>query len=178
MNGMAYYIDLFSPETYYAFGNSDRSVSGFRERHRGLASLLKPGDIFICYMTKLSRWIGVFTISSPVFHDDTPIFVPSNDPFSIRFKVNPLVWLSPEEAIPINDDICWHKLTFTKELPKNSLSWTGMVRGSLRKLDDADGIHLENIIKQQSTNPKIFKLSDSDVRKLTAKLPYQFLTMT
>jgi len=43
---MAYYIDLFSPETYQAYGNSTRTISGFRERHRGIASHLKSGDKF------------------------------------------------------------------------------------------------------------------------------------
>src|SRR5205807_4640907 len=30
---MAYYIDLFSPETYEAFARSSRDISGFRRRH-------------------------------------------------------------------------------------------------------------------------------------------------
>jgi hypothetical protein len=30
---MAYFIDLFSPETYEAFGRSSRDISGFRLRH-------------------------------------------------------------------------------------------------------------------------------------------------
>ena len=31
---MAYYLNLFSPETYTAFEQSDRIVSGFRRRQR------------------------------------------------------------------------------------------------------------------------------------------------
>jgi hypothetical protein len=31
---MAYFIDLFSPETYDAFAKSARNVSGFRSRHK------------------------------------------------------------------------------------------------------------------------------------------------
>jgi len=33
---MAYFIDLFSPETYEAFAHSSRDVSGFRLRWRGV----------------------------------------------------------------------------------------------------------------------------------------------
>ena len=62
---MAYYIDLFSPETYQAYGNSTRTISGFRERHRGIASHLKSGDKLICYMTKLSRWVGILEVVNP-----------------------------------------------------------------------------------------------------------------
>lgn len=162
---MAYYIDLFSPETYQAFINSNQDVSGFRERHRGIASAVKPGDKLICYMTKLSRWVGVLEVSESFFIDDTPIFIHPIDPFMIRFKVNAHVWLTPENAIPINEDICWGHLSFTKGLPKKSLAWTGMVRGSLRKLDDEDGKYLEGILFQQLENPKKYKLSEGESKK-------------
>jgi hypothetical protein len=52
---MAYYLDLFSPETYEAFGKSDRSVSGFRMRQLKSAQRIQPGDKFLCYMTKLPQ---------------------------------------------------------------------------------------------------------------------------
>ena len=50
---MRYYLDLFSPETYEAFSQSDRTVSGFRLRQRRQADRIRPGDRFLCYMTKL-----------------------------------------------------------------------------------------------------------------------------
>ena len=34
---MAYFIDLFSPETYEAFAHSSRHISGFRLRPRSTA---------------------------------------------------------------------------------------------------------------------------------------------
>ena len=61
---MAYFLDLFSPETYEAFSKSDRTVSGFRLRHQNAASRVKVGDKFVCYMTKLSRWIGILEVQS------------------------------------------------------------------------------------------------------------------
>jgi hypothetical protein len=56
---MAYFLDLFSPETYRAFGLSDRTVSGFRVSQKNIAGKIGPGDKFICYMTRLSRWVGI-----------------------------------------------------------------------------------------------------------------------
>ena len=47
---MAYYLNLFSPETYTAFEQSDRIVSGFRRRQRPAASRIRRGDIFVCYL--------------------------------------------------------------------------------------------------------------------------------
>ena len=42
---MAYFIDLFSPETYEAFARSGRDISGFRLRHKGMADRIKSGDV-------------------------------------------------------------------------------------------------------------------------------------
>ncbi len=35
---MAYYIDLFSPETYEAFSKSNQNISGFRLRQENAVS--------------------------------------------------------------------------------------------------------------------------------------------
>jgi hypothetical protein len=44
---MAYFIDLFSPETYDAFKRSSRDVSGFRLRHKNMADRVKRGDTLV-----------------------------------------------------------------------------------------------------------------------------------
>jgi hypothetical protein len=165
---MPYYIDLFSPDTFEAFISSDRSVSGFRERQESIAAKLNPGDKLICYVTKLSRWVGILEVTSKYFIDDTPIFVPVNDPFTIRFNVNTAALVPLEKGIPIDSDICWNSLSFTKRLPRKSLAWTGMVRGSLRKIEDADGSYLEKILLEQLSSPIIYPLNDSDKKKLKA----------
>ena len=51
---MTYFLDLFSPETHARFSASDRAVSGFRVRHRNAAERVKPGDMLVCYVTRLS----------------------------------------------------------------------------------------------------------------------------
>ncbi|MBO0937909.1 hypothetical protein J2I47_15230 [Fibrella sp. HMF5335] len=163
---MAYYIDLFSPETYAAFTISDQSVSGFRERQRSIATNVKVGDKLICYVTKLSRWVGVLDIKSSFFIDDSPIFTPVNDPFIVRFNVGPTVWLPLDKSPPIEADICWNHLSFTKKLPKKSLAWTGMVRGSLRKIDDKDGQYLEKLLIGQPANTVTYPLSERDNKVL------------
>ena len=59
---MAYFIDLFSPETYTAFSRSPRDISGFRLRHKGMAERIKAGDTFVCYLTRLSRWFRLLEV--------------------------------------------------------------------------------------------------------------------
>jgi hypothetical protein len=163
---MAYFIDLFSPETYEAFGRSSRDISGFRLRHKNVAERVKPGDAFICYLTRLSRWFGLLEVLEGPFIDDKPIFVPENDPFVVRFKVRPAVWLDIEKSLPIHDDEIWARLSFTRELDKGSLGWTGKVRGSLVRLDDPDGSFLAERLTAQATQGKTYPLSEQDARKL------------
>lgn len=52
---MAYYIDLFSPETYEIFSKSNQDISGFRLPQEGAACRIRVGDKLICYMTKYCR---------------------------------------------------------------------------------------------------------------------------
>jgi predicted RNA-binding protein len=139
---MAYFLDLFSPETYEAFSRSDRSVSGFRQRHWGIAQRVKTGDMLICYLTKVSRWIGVLGVISGPYIDASPIFFPENDPFVVRFRVTPTAWLPVEKSIPIREDPVWKTLSFTRGQDKNSSTWTGKLRGSLVQVTSLRELHV------------------------------------
>jgi hypothetical protein len=178
---MAYFIDLFSPETYEAFARSHRDISGFRLRHKGMADQIKPGDVFVCYLTRLSRWIGLLEVVEGPFIDDQPIFVSENDPFVVRFRVRTLVWLEIEKAIPIHDELIWTGLSFTRGLERGSIKWTGKVRGSLVRLDNRDGKFLAEQLAAQSTQGKAYPLDEQDTRKLathTVNRPEKVVTVS
>lgn len=164
---MAYFIDLFSPETYDAFTRSTRDISGFRLRHKGMADRVKPGDTFVCYLTRLSRWFGLLEVIDGPFINDKPIFLPEADPFVVRFHVRPVAWLDIDKALPIHDDAIWNGLSFTRGLEKGSIGWTGKVRGSLVRLDDRDGKFLAEKLRAQSAEAKAYPLDEQDVKKLT-----------
>ena len=178
---MAYFIDLFSPETYEAFARSDRDISGFRLRHKGMADRIKSGDVFVCYLTRLSRWFGLLEVIEGPFIDDKPIFVSENDPFVVRFRVRPLLWLDIDKAIPIHDDAIWTGLSFTRGLERGSIGWTGKVRGSLVRLDDRDGKFLAEKLTAQSTQDKLYPLDEQDTKKLlthTVNRPDKVVTVS
>ena len=164
---MAYFIDLFSPETYEAFKRSPQNVSGFRLRHKNLAQRINAGDKFVCYMTKLSRWVGVLEILSESYIDDSPIFYPKNDPFVVRFRVKPIVLLDVEKGIPIHEDLIWQSLSFTRDLEKKSIAWTGKVRGSLVQLDDNDGEFLEKTLCGQMRGGTVYEVDPEEYKKLS-----------
>jgi len=72
---MKYVVNVFSPETHAKFSASDRTVAGFRVRHRQAAERISPGDVIICYLTRLSRWVGLLEVVGTPFEDATPLFV-------------------------------------------------------------------------------------------------------
>lgn len=162
---MAYYLDLFSPETYEAFTHSSQDISGFRIRHEGLAGRVKIGDKLICYMTKLGRWCGILEVTSEYFKDETPIFYPTDDPFIVRFRVKPNAWLSKVNAIPIKDDRVWSALSFTKGVTDGSPRWTGKLRNSLNILDEKDGAFLEEFILSQKNGGETFAIDEEEYQK-------------
>jgi predicted RNA-binding protein len=163
---MTYFLNLFSPETYEAFSASDRTISGFRARQRAAAGKIRPGDRLVCYMTRLSRWIGVLEVEEGPFEDSTPIFYDEDDPFVVRFRVRPVVWLSKDRAEPIHHDEVWNALTFTRGHDKKSSTWTGKLRASLSRMEEEDGSFLEELIFRQGTNGVSYPVDEDEYRKL------------
>jgi hypothetical protein len=165
---MNYYIDLFSPETAEAFSNSAKDISGFRISRKTYVTNqeIGPGDKFICYVTRIQRIVGLFEITSKPFEDSKPIFYRENDPFVLRFKVKPLVWLPLEKAIPIHNDFIWNNLSFTKSLTKDSNKWTYMVFSSPRLWPSEDCTYLEKILLEQSQKQIVYPFSEDDVKKI------------
>lgn len=163
---MRYYTDLFSPETYEAFTKSSQSVSGFRPRQETAANKIEVGDRLICYVTKLSRWVGILEVISKCYTDTKPIFYPTDDPFTIRFDVKPLIWLPLENGIPIKEKGVFNKLSFTKSYDPNSSFWTGKLRNSLNAIDLIDGEFLEKILLEQKVNGKIFPIDEEEIKRI------------
>ncbi len=167
---MSYFINIFSPETYQAFSRSGRDTAGFRLRHKKTAAdRIKRGDLLVCYLTGLSRWCGLLEITEGPFIDHKPIFVSEYDPFVVRFRVRPLTWLDIEKAIPIHSEHVWTNLSFTCGLDRGSSAWTGKVRGSLVRLEDADGDFLFKALTAQSANGRMFPLDDDDAKKFASR---------
>ncbi len=167
---MSYFLNLFSPQTYEAFRRSDGTVSGFRERQRAAADRLEPGDTLVCYMTKLGRWFGLLTIIKGPFIERTPIFYQEEDPFVVRFEVDPLIVLDVDRAVPIREDEVWDHLSFTRGQERRSSTWTGRLRASLAKMEDADGALIEELLQRSARNERTYPFDEEEYRKLTLRV--------
>ena len=166
---MGYFLDLFTPETWHAFRSIGATVTGFRERHRRIAKeRVNEGDVFLCYLTRLSRWCGVLEAKSQAYFDDSPIH-DELKPFTVRFKVDPIVLLDAEMAIPIYDDRVWETLSITKQHQKGTPYWTGFFRGSLNTIPKDDARFLVEMLEKQKSNPETYPFTEKDKRQLVPR---------
>jgi predicted RNA-binding protein len=94
-----YWLDLFTGKTWEEFKKHGAEVSGFRHRRQRTAQKIKSGDYLICYLTGLSRFIGILEVKSGPYKDNSAIWEDAE--FPIRFKVKLIHELAPETAVPV-----------------------------------------------------------------------------
>jgi hypothetical protein len=68
----SYWLDLFTGSTWQEFLDAGGGVSGFRERRWRTVQQIKPGDYLLCYLTGISRWIGLLEVTSAPFEMPRP----------------------------------------------------------------------------------------------------------
>src|ERR1043165_3143750 len=94
-----YWLDLFTYQPTTEFLKAGASVSGFRENRWKTLQAMKPGDILLCYLTGVSRWIGLLEVTGAAFKDAKKIW--SRSEFPARIPVKLLAKLDPLTAVPV-----------------------------------------------------------------------------
>ena len=148
MSSPRYWLDLFTGTTWDEFLEAGAEVSGFRESRWTTVKKIKPGDRLICYLTGVSRFIGMLEVTSEPYQDGTPIW--SDEDFPCRMRVQPLVTLRPETAVPIHD--LRDRLSIFENL-SSPHAWTGRLRGSPAKWKAADGEAIFASLQEAEVNP-------------------------
>src|SRR2546430_701623 len=100
LRGMTYWLDLFTGQTWQEFRNYGASVSGFRKRMHNAVERIKPGDILLCYLTGVMRWVGALEVEGRS-RDKEKIW--QFDEFPERLNVKPLILLAPEHGVPMEE---------------------------------------------------------------------------
>ena len=148
MSSRTFWLDLFTGTTWKQFLDAGGEVSGFRPSRKKIVQRIKIGDYLLCYLTGVSRFVGVLEVTSEPFEDDSPIW-PDED-FPCRLKVTKVFQLTPETAVPIQQ--LKDELSFFKDLTSPN-AWTGRVRSSPAKWETSDGVAVFNAIQEASENP-------------------------
>jgi hypothetical protein len=161
----SYWLNLFSSETWIEFLAAGGDVTGFRHRRWKMVQRMRPGDHLLCYLTGLSRWVGLLEVTSKPFLDNSQIW--SADAFPARVRVKPLIQLSPETAVPIFD--LRDELSFFRNLT-NPNAWTGHLRGSPAKIRKEDALAIVSALKDASTNPVVRPVDKAKQRRISPYL--------
>src|SRR5687767_1776401 len=95
-----YWLNLFTGTTWTEFLSAGATVSGFRDARWSTVKLLQPGDYFLCYLTGVSRWIGVLEVTGAPYQDyEKKIW--NIDAFPARVPVRVVMQLEPVYGVPI-----------------------------------------------------------------------------
>ena len=130
-----YWLDLFTGTTWKEFLQAGGTVSGFRETRWSYVQQLRPGDYLLCYLTGLSRWIGVLEVTGKPYMDrEARIW--NMDQFSARVPVKMIAKLEPLTAVPILS--MQERLSIFQHGGSPS-AWTGAVRASPVQWKQTDG---------------------------------------
>jgi hypothetical protein len=65
--GRTYWLDLFTGKTWDEFLKAGGRVTGFRERRWKTLQRMKAGDYLLCYLTGISRFVGVLEVTGEPF---------------------------------------------------------------------------------------------------------------
>jgi hypothetical protein len=163
---VGYFTDLFTEQTYGAFLQSDRTISGFRGSQLGMAKNVQPGDKLLGYVKGVSRWSAVLEVVEGPFIERTPIFVPEDDPYVVRFRVNAAPCLELENAPPIKSEEIFNALSFTRGREEGY--WLGPLRRSLQHISDEDGRVLEDVLRRHEIHPTKYPLEPATSREILA----------
>jgi hypothetical protein len=145
---MNYWLDLFTGTTWQEFREAGANVSGFRAKQVKWAQRMKPGDIFLCYLTGVMRWVGALEVIGP--STDTRQIWKDQD-FPVRFDVRPLVMLDPEHGVPM-DQLEGRVKFFASSKDKGKFD--GFVRSSLKLFQNPkDGELILSLLHEAEKKP-------------------------
>ena len=98
---LTYWLDLFTVETWKEFLDHGGKVSGFSDKRRKVVQGIRPGDYLLCYLTRVSRFVGLLEVVDKPFFDEEQIW--SSDVYPSRVGVRVILALSPEHGVPVLD---------------------------------------------------------------------------
>jgi hypothetical protein len=148
MGKATYWLDLFTGTTWQEFLDAGAKVSGFRDRRWKTVQSIKPGDFFLCYLTGLSRFIGLLEVVSEPFRDESKIW--KDESFPCRVRVRASIALTPETAVPVQE--LRGQLSIFADL-KSPNAWTGHFRGSPARWRAQDALAVVKALEDARAHP-------------------------
>jgi predicted RNA-binding protein len=121
-------------------------VIGAKERRRGMAEQIGPGDRIVFYVTGVQAFGGIVRVTSELFEDRAKVWPgkPGKvDAYPWRFDTEPEVVLDERDFVPAVEVV--GELEHARKWPAEN--WTLAFQGQLRTVSDADAALLERRIR-------------------------------
>lgn len=145
---MNYWLDLFTGTTWKEFRDAGARVSGFSAARRNVSQRVKQGDVLLCYLTGVMRWVGALEVGE-VSTDTTRIW--KDQEFPVRFNVKPLLMLEPEHGVPMEH--LEGRVSFFASA-KDKGKFRGFVRGSPNLFKNSkDAELILSLLRDAERNP-------------------------
>jgi predicted RNA-binding protein len=138
-----------SLENFRATRDNRFRLIGAKERRRGLAEQIEPGDRIVFYITRLQAFAGAVRVTGAMYEDRTKIWPgkPSNpDSYPWRFETEPELVLEEHEFVPAVE--LAGQLDHVRKWPAEH--WQLAFQGQLRTVSDADGRLLERRLRERT----------------------------
>lgn len=134
---MQYWTHLYTPHTWAEFLSSGGTVTGFPERRWATVQTIQRGDLILCYLIGLSRYVGVLEVTGDPFLGYKPIWAERLYP--ARLPVHIKLELLPEYGVPVQ--ALGHELSYFKE-DDHPRAWTYHFRSApiLETVTDAEAV--------------------------------------
>lgn len=131
------------------------------------------GDYMLCYLTQVSRFIGVLEIVGEPYQDSAKSIW--DEDFPCRLKVRLVAQLSLDTALPITT--LSDRLSFFQNL-KSPNAWSGQVRGSPARWRSADGQAVVEAIRDAQEHPVVRPLPPGKLKPPPKGVPTSGGTVT
>lgn len=140
-----YYLALFNEETWNEFLENGLSAYGTNLNKQVRMQRINIDDFLICYVTKLSRFVGLLKVTSKPYINNTIIW--KNEVYPVRVDVHPEYILKHTEGVTLSG--LKDELTIFNNL-KNPNSWKIFFRNSLNTFQEHDAKIIIEKLKEAS----------------------------
>ncbi len=135
------YVGIFTVESWREFKRFGATVMGFNENKRGLVSRLVRGDRILCYLSKVSAFVGTMEVAGSSYEDASTIW--SDGIYPIRLPVRVVEEVPLHRAVPIRS--LGDRLSFMQG--RAGTGWTIHVRSSPRRWLAADAAEVRSALE-------------------------------
>ncbi len=155
------YLGVFTVESWREFLSHGGKVMGFNEKKAGIASRLFPGDRILCYLSKVSAFIGWMEVAGPSYIDAKPLW--TDGLYPVRLPVRVMKGLALSNAVPIKS--LQADLSFMRGLG-GAGGWSIYVRSSPRRWSVADSAVVRDAVSRNAARALVESKKNANLPEL------------